>query len=252
MSLEERLKFAAMKARHPNISRAWYKKWWGVLILIILGLILIILVFSGLYVSNKIKQIQLGQGETSLEQQRQNYLNAINGDGSNYYLGAAQAPVTIIEFGDFACHFCEQSVAGAKKLTAAYPDKVKIVWRDYPTIGPNSIILALAARCAGEQGKFWDFHDILFANQKELSAATSSDEFGSRLDSLAENLKLNITQFDDCLANSKYLDQVSQDHQAGETLGIKGTPTWFINNYSPISGSISEDKFMELAAGLLK
>lgn len=241
-----------MKARHPNISRAWYKKWWGVVILIALGLILVILVISGLYISNKIKQIRLGQDEASLMKQKQAYLQAVNGDGSNYYLGAAQAPLTIIEFGDFACHFCQQSVDGLKKLAAAYPDKIKIVWRDYPTIGPNSIILALAARCAGEQGKFWDFHDILFANQTELAAAASSDEFGNRLDFLAKNLDLNVTQFDDCLANSKYLDKVNQDHQDGENLEIKGTPTWFINNYSPIAGPISEEKFMELAGGLIK
>lgn len=249
MSLEERLKYADMKARHQNALRPWYKKWWGVLTLVILGLILIVAVVSGLYLNDQVKQILKEQKQTSLEQQQQNYLKIVNGVSSHYYLGAADAPVTIVEFGDFACPFCQQSAAGIRKVAAKYPAQVKIVWRDYPIVNENSIILSLAARCAGEQGKFWEFHDSLFSKQAELAAAVSSDAFGNQLDALAAGLNLSVGQFDECLSAGKYLEQINQDYQDGETLELTGTPTWFINDYYRIIGPLSENKLEELING---
>lgn len=248
MSLAERFKYSEMKARHQNILRPWYKKWWGILILMILGLILVLLVASGFYIVDKVKQIQTEQAQISAEQQRQNYLNAIHGDGSNYYLGAHNPQVTIVEFGDFACPFCQEAAVGVKKLIAEYGNKIKIVFRDYP-LHENSIDLALAARCAGEQKKFWEFHDELFARQNELTA--SGDELKIQLTNLAAGLKLNATQFSACLTEKRYVSQIREDYEDGEKLAIKGTPTWFVNNYS-ITGYLPTEKFEELVVGLIK
>jgi protein-disulfide isomerase len=248
MSLDERIKYAAMKARHQRILLPWYKKWWGIIILIVIGLFLALVIASGLYVINKIKEIQSAATLTASTQAQQEYLAAIKGDGSNYYLGSDSPRLTIIEFSDFACPFCQESVAGLKNAAASYKDKIKIVFRDYP-VHENSIDLALAARCAGEQSKFWEMHDELFANQTELNV--SSDGLTEKLVTLAEKLKLNTEQFNTCLTEKRYLEKIKKDFEDGEKLQIEGTPTWFINN-NILTGYLPTEKFAELISGLLK
>lgn len=248
MSLAERLKYVEMKARHKNVLRPWYKKWWGVLTLIIIGLILVLLVTSTLYLVSKIQEIRQGTDQSSLESQRQIILTAISGN-TNYFIGTSTPQVTIVEFGDFACPFCLESEAGLKQVLAEYPDQVKLVWRDYP-LHQTSIDLALAARCAGEQGQFWPFHDRLFAEQANL-ATTTGTELSTQLNVLAQELGLNTGVFAGCLSSQKYLDQIRRDFNDGETLQIQGTPTWFINNY-PITGNIPADQFPILIRGLIK
>lgn len=248
MSLEERLEYAAMKARHAKKLRPWYKKWWGKLILTIIALVLAIAIAAGFYVKNKIKEIQLGETQQLLISQQNVIRTAIQGDGSNYSLGVlSQAPITIIEFSDFACPFCQQSVAGLKQAVAQYPDKIKIVFRDYP-LHENSVELAQAARCAGEQNKFWEMHDLLFANQNQLT--TTGEELKSALLILANNLSLEENQFLNCLETQKYIDKIRRDFEDGEKLQIDGTPTWFING-NRLTGYLPEDKFLELVAGLV-
>jgi len=248
MSLEERLEYAAMKARHEKKLRPWYKKWWGRLGLIIIGLILALAIVAGLYVKEKIKEIQRTAAQQSLIDQQRIYQGTIAGDGSHYSLGATQEPaVTIIEFSDFACPFCQQSVAGLKKAAAQYPDKLKIVFRDYP-LHENSVELALAARCAGEQNKFWEMHDLLFANQDELTV--TGDELTAALQALAVSLKLDSDQFANCRETQKYLAQIRQDFEDGEKLQIDGTPTWFINE-GRLTGYLPEETFLGLISDLI-
>jgi protein-disulfide isomerase len=157
--------------------------------------------------------------------------------------------VTIVEFGDFACPFCQEAATGTRKLLADYKDKVKLIFRDYP-LHDNSIDLASAARCAGEQGKFWETYDALYANQDKFTA-TTSDALSAQLSSLASFLKLNTSQFNECLISKKYVAQIRKDYEDGEKLQISGTPTWFINNYS-LTGYVPADKFRELVTGLMK
>jgi len=248
MSLEERLEYAAMKARHEKKLRPWYKKWWGRLSLIIIGLILVLAIVAGLYIKEKIKEIQRTEAQQSLINQQQLYQRTIAGNGSNYFLGTANEPlVTIIEFSDFACPFCQQSVAGLKKAAEQYPDKIKIVFRDYP-LHENSVELALAARCAGEQNKFWEMHDLLFTNQDQLTV--SGTELTSALETIAASLKLNSDQFASCRETQKYLDQIRQDFEDGEKLQIDGTPTWFINE-GRLTGYLPEETFLKLTSGLI-
>jgi len=248
MSLDERLQYVAMKSRHKNLLLPWYKKWWGILILITLAIFLIILIASTFYVIDKVKQIQAEKQQTNLETGRQEYLQAINGDGSNYKIGAANPQLTITEFGDFACPFCAQSATAIRKVVTQYPNQVKFIFRDYP-LHDNSIDLALAARCAGEQNKFWEMHDQLFANQEVLNASTT--ELSTGLATIASQLKLNVTQFNLCISDRKYVSQIKRDYEDGEILAIKGTPTWFVNNYT-ITGYLTEENFTELINGLIK
>ncbi len=249
MSLEERLKYAAIKARHTNLLRPWYKKWWGILILLILVIVLVFLIASGIYVMNKIKEIKQGGTQADAQAQTQAYLAAVNGDGSDYFIGASNPKAVIIEFGDFACPFCLQSEPGLEQIIKTYPDKVKLVWRDYP-LHETSVDLALGARCAGDQGQFWDFHDLLFSHQAQMATSTGAD-LTAQLKALAGTLSIDQTKFATCLDARQNLARIKKDYDDGVALQIQGTPTWFINNY-PITGVIPADKFPGLIQGLIK
>ncbi len=248
MGLEERVKYAAMKARHKKILLPWYKRWWGVVVLALAGLLLIVLTISSLYVVNKAQSIIAEQNQGVTQQDYEKYIQAIKGDGSNFYIGTTTPQATIVEFGDFACPYSKESYLVVKQILADYPDKIKIVWRDYLR-NEDSIDLAVAARCAGAQGKFWEMHDKLFEDQDNL---TTADEARlNRLVALAVSLGMNDTEFATCLANRDNLTKIQKDYEEGNELAIIGTPTWFVNNY-PISGSLTLDKFKELLSGIIK
>ncbi|MFZ4632172.1 MAG: DsbA family protein [Patescibacteria group bacterium] len=246
MGLSERLKYAEMKARNKKLFLPWYKKWWGILIISVLSLILIGLVASGFYVYNEVKRIQAEQATNALKDQRKAYLDLISGPGG-YSLGSLNPKITIIEFTDFACPFCKESAPEIRKLLEQYKDQVKLVVRDYP-IHDNSIDLALAARCAGEQGKYWEAYDNLFEEQDNLK--DTGEALKANLLAWAEILKLDVAKFETCFSDRRYIDLIRRDFEDGNKLQIKGTPTWFVNNY-PIVGSYSEEKFKELFDGIL-
>ncbi|MEQ1948563.1 MAG: thioredoxin domain-containing protein [Bryobacteraceae bacterium] len=131
--------------------------------------------------------------------------------------------VTIIEFGDFQCPYCQRVQGTLTNLLKQYDGKVRLTFRDFPLRGihPQAQISAEAARCAGEQGKFWEFHDLLYQNQNNLNIATFVK--------LASNLQMNTGQFADCLDSGKYQAQIDEDVRAAEAIGIDGTPAFFIN-----------------------
>jgi protein-disulfide isomerase len=248
MSLDERIKYAEMKARHTKLLLPWYKKWWGVTLLVIGGLFLIFLAFCTAYVINQTQLILAGKTTIVTAAQRQTYLQEIYGDGTAYYLGTTTPQVTIVEFGDFACPYCLKSYTVMNQLVQEYPDKIKLVWRDYLR-NKDSIDLAMTARCAGEQGKFWQMHDALYANQSKLE--TNDDSRPAKLVALAQSLQLDTTKFTSCLTDQKYLTQIKQDYDDGNALNIVGTPTWFVNGYT-FYGYVTLDKFTSLINGLVK
>ncbi|MEQ1883988.1 MAG: thioredoxin domain-containing protein [Bryobacteraceae bacterium] len=131
--------------------------------------------------------------------------------------------VTIIEFGDFQCPYCQRVQVTLANLLKKYDGKVRLTFRDFPlrSIHPQAQISAEAARCAGEQGKFWEFHDQLYQNPNSLNAST--------FEKLASNLQINVTQFSECLNSGKYMPQIEEDVRAGEAIGIDGTPAFIIN-----------------------
>ncbi|MDO8431909.1 MAG: thioredoxin domain-containing protein [Candidatus Binatus sp.] len=140
-------------------------------------------------------------------------------------LGPKNAPVTIVEFTDFQCPFCKSSENTVKQLRAKYGDKLQVVHMDYPlAFHSHAVDAANAARCANEQGKFWEFHDSLFANQGKLSPAD--------LKASAKTLGLKSTEFDECLDKAKFQPAVKRDQLAGEKAGVDGTPAFFINGRS--------------------
>jgi protein-disulfide isomerase len=163
--------------------------------------------------------------------------------------GPATAPITIIEFSDFQCPYCARVTPTLDKLRAAYPDKIRLVFKDFPlpnhTQAPKA---AEAAHCAGEENKYWEMHDKLFANPQALDVATLKQH--------ATTLGLDQAKFTQCLDSGKFADAVKADMELGSKLGINSTPTLYVNG-RPVIGAQPYDYFVsvieeELARGTSK
>jgi protein-disulfide isomerase len=164
-------------------------------------------------------------------------------DGGNPVLGPADAPVTIIEFGDFRCGFCKRfNEQTLTPLLERYEGRVRIVWRDYPILGQGSFEASMAGECADDQGKFWEFHDLLFADQANFTR----DGFLAK----AAQLEMDTERFAACYDNQEHRDEILADYQAGEALGVSGTPTFFING-RPLIGAQPLDAFINVIEGEL-
>ena len=139
--------------------------------------------------------------------------------------GDADAPVVMIEYGDFRCTFCGKFAREVEpKLESKYVESgtLRMEWRDFPYLGQESVNAALAARAAQEQGRFWEYHDLLYENQ----SGGFSEE---RLIELARETGLDVERFEEDLANGRFEQAVEQDFEEGQQLGITGTPTFVIN-----------------------
>jgi len=137
-------------------------------------------------------------------------------------LGASDAPVAIVEFSDFQCPFCKRVEPALKEIREKYGDKVRLVYMDFPLpMHSHALDAAKAGRCAAEQGKFWPYHDAMFADQ--------SRESPEDLKATAKNLGLDTARFNACFDQAKYEAAVRADVEQGKQLGIDGTPAFFIN-----------------------
>jgi protein-disulfide isomerase len=141
--------------------------------------------------------------------------------------GPDDAPVTIVEFSDFNCTYCTRfATETLPQLQARYGDHIRFVYRDYPILGGSEP--AIASNCAHDQGKFWEYHNLLFANQQ----ARSRDMYIS----FADELGLDADSFAMCLDDQAKVEEMTLDYIDGQTLGIQGTPRFYING-KVISGA---------------
>ncbi|MFA5069848.1 MAG: thioredoxin domain-containing protein [Patescibacteria group bacterium] len=159
--------------------------------------------------------------------------------GKDPRLGEKNAKVTIIEFGDFQCPYCDELAPIFKKLKDEYKEQLTIVWKDFPltTVHEEALSAAQAARCSQKQGKFWEMHDELFANQSLLSAELYPK--------LSAKIGLNTDQFIDCLNNGETLSLIQKNVNEGVALGVDGTPYFYLNNYV-ITELMSEESLKAL------
>jgi protein-disulfide isomerase len=136
--------------------------------------------------------------------------------------GPANAPIELIEFSDFQCPFCMRANPTVQQVLSTYGDRIRFVYRHYPLPNhPNARPAAEAAACAAEQGKFWPYHDKLFANPSRLNAPDLKQH--------AVELGLDSTKFNTCVDTHQSKTQVEADMRAGEEAGVNGTPAFFIN-----------------------
>ncbi len=150
-------------------------------------------------------------------------------------LGNKNAKVVVVDFSDFECPFCKQyfdQTFGLIKKDYIDTGKIVYYYRHFPLgFHPAAKPAALASECASEQGKFWEYHDLVFKNQAKISQKTA-DEVKQTLKGFAESLNLNASQFNNCLDSEKYKDNVDKDVTEGGTAGVSGTPTFFVNGVS--------------------
>jgi len=142
--------------------------------------------------------------------------------------GAANAPVTIFEFGDFQCIYCHQWFLNTEPQIVqnlVNTGKVKLVWKDFDYYGPDSTSASEAAYSAGEQGKFWQFYDYLYSHQGTPNGGWASR---ANLVSFAQSLGLNMTQFNLSFNSGKYDSLIKNNFADGQKLGTNGTPTFVV------------------------
>lgn len=136
--------------------------------------------------------------------------------------GPLDAPITLVEFSDFECPYCTMAAGAVNKIKTDYKGKVRVVFRQFPlSFHPNAHLASQAALAAHAQGKFWEYHDKLFANQKALQRAD--------LDKYAKELKLDMGKFKKALDEGTYKAQVDKDMEMAKTVVVQGTPTMFLN-----------------------
>ena len=165
-------------------------------------------------------------------------------EGEGPQLGSLDAPVTVVEFADFQCPFCGRFFRDTlPTIKKDYVDtgKVKFVFRNFAFLGQESTDAGMAAYCAEDQGKFWEYHDYLFTNQNGENGGSFSV---ANLKGFAFDLGLNVSQFSSCLDSQKYKDRVDGDTEAGRNAGVTGTPSTFVNGRM-IVGAVPTETFVE-------
>ena len=137
--------------------------------------------------------------------------------------GPQHAAVTVVEYGDFECPNCKQAAPAVKLLLERFANRVRFVYRHFPLeeVHPHALAAAEAAECAGAQGKFWEMHELLFANQEHLKA--------KNLQAYAGQLGLDMALFTAEMDDHVYLQRVREHIDSGVKSGVRGTPGFFVN-----------------------
>lgn len=211
----------------PSNNQAWYRKWWGIMIVIFLTLVLIFTVAFGIYLGRLVYLIKSGQLSASQivgnQASPSGKIDLILPESFTY--GSKDAKVVIVQFGDYTCSACRQEYPVVKQLLKDYGDKILFVYRDFPALqdNPLSVVSAVAANCAGKQGKFWEMHDRLYQFEGDLTEQV--------LKTFALQIGLDSLEFGNCLIDKENLKRIETDLQQGYDLGVRGTPTFFINGF---------------------
>lgn len=155
-------------------------------------------------------------------------------------IGSAHAPVTIVSFSDYQCPYCRELSTTLQRLQQEHPERIRVIYRHF-AMTPESRAMAEATMCAADQGRFADYHQLVFGTPGVTVAA---------LPGLAEQLGLNLEDFRECTTTNRYAKRIDADIREGERLGIQVTPTFFING-TRIVGSASPEKLRDRIAQLV-
>jgi protein-disulfide isomerase len=172
------------------------------------------------------------------------------------FLGNEDAPIILVEFGDYQCFFCnkffhetEDSILENYVKTG----KVKMIFKDFTIIGPDSVNAAHAAHCANDQGKFWEYHDILYNNWAGENNGWASS---ANLFKFAQEISLDVNHFEDCMKNAIHQELVVASNNDARTLGLTGTPAFFVigsdNQITKIGGAQPYEVFEKIFESELK
>ena len=141
----------------------------------------------------------------------------------DHVMGAEDAPVTVVEYGDFECPNCKQAVGAVKLLLVRFEQRIRFAFRHFPLeeVHPHALRAAEAAECAGGQGKFWEMHDLLFEQQRHLELAHLYD--------YARRLDIDMARFTAEMDDEIYLQRVREHQRSGKDSGAHATPTFYVN-----------------------
>jgi len=238
-------RFNALVQAQSHPYKHWYQRWWGKIIIILLGLVLIVLIifiYRTIKLTWQIKTNKISINELLLQEGYQNLdpkeWIALSKGPTPYYLGTTSPKVLIVEYGDFNCKHCRVIYPVIREVVENNRDIVQYVWRNWPG-QEGSEVLAQAALCAGEQAGnlgFWAFHDQFLLNQGQYATT-------SQILDLAKELGFSDSQLQNCLETKRTQGYLQKDYiDAIDLGGVEGTPTWFINGYK-FTGELPEDFF---------
>jgi protein-disulfide isomerase len=168
------------------------------------------------------------------------------------FLGNKDAKVTVVEYADYRCPFCEKwytSVMPDLKAKYIGTNKIKFIYQDFAFLGPDSNTAAEASHCAADQNKFWQYHDYLFAHQGSESGDWAS---AANQKTFAKALGLNASQFNQCLDSGKYKQEVLDETAAGKKYGVSGTPSVFVNGQIIVGAQPLSTFIQAIDAALMK
>ena len=210
----------------------------------------IIIVFFALNIINDEPKLAIEPAQKSQELISTNIISTTFFENGSPILGDPNAPVTLIEFGDYQCHFCNVHFHNTEhSLLENFikTGKVKMIFKDFTIIGPDSVNAAHGTHCANDQGKFWEYHDILYNNWTgENNGWASSDN----LLRFAQEIELDIDQWSDCMIDERYSQIISNSSKDARELGITGTPAFFVigpdNKITRISGAQPYESFEKI------
>ncbi|RSO58818.1 DsbA family protein [Acinetobacter lactucae] len=136
--------------------------------------------------------------------------------------GNPDAIIELVEYGDYQCPYCGEAYPNVKKVQEVLGNKLRFIFRNFPLEAhPNALHAAIAAEVAGDMGKFWEMHDMLYENQNQLDDA--------HLITFVQKLGLNVKEFEEKFSESKYVERVEKDMEGALRSGLNGTPSFYIN-----------------------
>jgi protein-disulfide isomerase len=225
-----------------QLKAHWYKRWWGVLLIAVLVLVLSVLVIFLFLTGRYWWEIKQGRGGALQSQFADGFTAAGPGAGAGAnnvadrialettddpFTGRRDAEIVLVEFVDYKCPNCKISAPTIKRIAEQFGHQVKIILRDFPieSIHPGATKLAELTYCANQLDGFWQVHDLLFNLQDNLSPALTDSE----LQIIAAQAGLDPTVLKECLEGSEAAAEVAEDYSAGLRFGVRGTPTFFVN-----------------------
>ncbi len=244
MIIKDEKQVAEIRRELQIEKKHWYKKWWGIGILLFLA---IFFVFVSIFIYELVKLYRDFEQGTLLPdkeafERQADYDMEMFIDERVPVLGTEDAPIKIIEFGDFNCPYCKQAAGHLRKIMNKYPDQVKVYWLNMPVVTEASFLLAAGGVCAHAQDKFWSYHDALLDHSGESTAEDMVD--------LAFDLNMDAEKWDECITHKLTIAKVRKDLYLSEDVDAQGTPTFLINGVK-VAGVVTLAKWEELVELLL-
>jgi len=223
-----------------DLTRPWYRRWRSLVLLVVISLVLAVIFWFISIFMNVWGQVRSGeinlQSSTFTKGQVTDMSTII--DKSDPMLGAREAPISIVEFGDFQCPLTRQSHTIMLNLVKDNPKVLNLYWRNFPVLDDMSLTLAKAAECAHLQGRFWVYYTKIFE-------ATDQDWTLDKISALAAEIGMNSDNFSKCLSDTRTMYKVYQDVEVASKLELAGTPTFFVNGFR-IRGFVPEEGWQEI------